>query len=481
MKLFRVGLIALLVPQIFQAYADGGHGVATGNGFSRVPIPQEPMSLPHVEALQKIALELGRDFPTLGSRLARVIESFAQPTSSNSEYKVLHTLAENPEFYAGFSIANDRDPNLALPSSATIELWNGFFTLSPDLEQEGKPSQVQVLLHELVHVTVTRMEEERTVILATAIDRLVHAATEEQKNAERAIIQKALKGYPLAVPAELESHVLPFYLRAQNLSSECQDFGSEPLSIGNRELAFPVNPPVCRTNLTQDAFGSWYRERCLSRTLEGQTLLGGASVIRFLSHPAVLRVLVEKTTAVSPTLLIRTASGERENLEGISKNPTPGYERIAPWMSVFSSTMSESYSYQSPLTSTQIEALIPAYAQWRRLAEMNRPVSAPQIVLFSQKDLARTLILGIATGDLPLVFERAASSCSISPPKTDPRSGILATLDCRLEEQRLIRSNQLIAHRFDLGSNWAKQVARLNSDPDEIVPFLGFYVQDDGR
>ena len=406
-KILSKFIFAIFILSASTALAGGG--TKTGDGFPKQYLPIHSLDWQKISSdahFPEVIRNLVRVSPTLAHRLFTTASKFGLQGNS---FQFLEAIGKDPYQYAFFSAQwkpGHHQKQFPEVESATIVVYQDFFELSHDLSVDSSehPTQAHVLIHELVHVGMTQMDEEMTVKVADLIYQLSlpgHVPTSDE-----------LSFLKLWIPgAEYFHNIIQFYdfmvFSGANRGQECSQIVlSEPIQIGDQKIRFPYIPEELRRLLDSDPFFRVYRDTCFDRTEEGKTLLDLPSQYTPAGHPArflryglALKSLIEAIVKQELTLTISSIDARDFDPE----------IRDVKWIERLSQITSERIE---PYTSAYIARWLPGFTEWQEVAHRSesnaeRTYSSLQnkvTVPITTDDLSPLILKGVLSGSIPLFF-----------------------------------------------------------------------------
>lgn len=305
-----------------------GHGVGAGDGFPTGTVEQERvLEIPGRSEVLRILGLINQNFPTLAHRFGELLQRFE---GGKDDYALVHVHASYPPAMADSQRSDAQ--TAGIPDRAKIVFFDELKGADPTL-------QSQVMLHELVHLLITRSNEIETVAFTEALLRLV--AGETQQAASIATYLKESRHYPSPTQEEFSDILKTYEVLTGRLA--CSEVTWDH-SFG---FAAPVAPADFAERLSLDSFFLLYRARCLGRSLGGRMVLKG-----FTQNPSwhadFLRGLLDDGS--HPPLTIRMGN-------------SPSQDRF-----LYVDTLAREILRRHPrlkIRSEIVSRWIPSYAAWR--------------------------------------------------------------------------------------------------------------------
>ena len=267
--------------------SEGGGGRA-GNGFpKKFPVFKPEAQLPAQADFDAVLQKLGAIVPTFAMAAQALnsqvkggakdprwdsISSFYSLSSLSPQ--LLSTTQTSAEDYVSYQLKVRSESDI-FPTELTLFFWGDFFQLPKLADNAASPSQVKGLLHEFVHVLITRKDELNTVRLADLLMGLAQGKPISDLDA----------GYLKSQMSRLETRVegarspnhlaytftLTTYLAGSELKAECGEFQISRQEIGDFEHDTSNVSEALKEKRRYDPFFDRYVRGCLRKVFDSNT------------------------------------------------------------------------------------------------------------------------------------------------------------------------------------------------------------------
>ncbi len=374
-------LISLFIAGNSPSWA--GSGGMTGDGYPKGTYEMEPLvDIPHEAELFTLIKNLANEVPTMA---VNMLKQYDQIKKANH---LFHVKGISNTQFAGYDIGQEGE---------RIFLWDDALALPTFDDTPTTPSFTKVMLHELLHIVVTKQDEERTQSLTEILYHL--GRTRILLPGDRKILQTLLdklnedpSNYRY-LPLHGKEDEVKFYqvltlYREFNSIEACSDFRKSDLVrfSNNFSISFPLIPEGYREKLDQDSFFHLYRTYCFSKLENGNLIslylnkdqkandyMGweGLYIVGTLSlfkHPVLDALLVQGFSGQKPKIILSrnqiSTRGEDELVQDeYLRSLLPKLAPIA-----YRNT-------QRPILISEISERVPGFSTWFDLALSNYSLS----------------------------------------------------------------------------------------------------------